>query len=203
MKQRMMRSSLLQIKMTRLIKGLLISILLFVSGCDKINDLLSGEMIPPGLIALKQDIKLQRLLLVSEKDANKSRAFAFHVVLTQNIQMAQDLSQMTADQYFKADKAKSFDQNYHGMYKIFKFSVIPNKKMPEMKLKIDSGSKYVGGYFFANLQQPKGNNRIRIPSSQQVMVKFSKDGMNLVTPDLLGEGLEALEEKIGIPVLNR
>lgn len=199
MKQRMMRSSLLQIKTTRLIKGLLSLGLLFVSGCDKVNDLLSGEMIPPGLIALKQDIKLQRLLLVSEKDANKSRAFAFHVVLTQNIQMAQDLSQMTADQYFKADKAKSFDQNYHGMYKIFKFSVIPNKKMPELKLKIDPGNKYVGGYFFANLQQPKGNNRIRIPSGQQVMVKFSKDGMNLVTPDLMGEGLEALEEKIGIP----
>jgi hypothetical protein len=161
--------------------------------------MLSGEMIPPGLIMLKQEIKLQRLLLVSDKDANSSRAFAFHVVLTKNIQMAQDLSQMTADQYFKADKSKAFDQNYHGMYKVFKFSVIPSKKMPELKLKIDPGSKYVGGYFFANLQHPKGNNRIRIPSGQQVMVKFSKDGMNLVTPDLLGEGVEALEEKIGIP----
>ncbi|QOL20152.1 type VI secretion system protein, membrane lipoprotein [Candidatus Bodocaedibacter vickermanii] len=201
MKQLMMRRWLQQIKTTWLIKGILSLSLLFISGCDKVNDLLSGEMIPPGLIALKQDIQLQRLLLVSEKEANKSRAFAFHVVLTKNIQMAQDLSQMTADQYFKADKSNVFAQNYHGMYKIFKFSVIPSKKMPELKLKIDPGSKYVGGYFFANLQQPKGNNRIRIPSGQHVMVKFSKDGMSLVTPDLMGEGLEALEEKIGIPGL--
>ena len=201
MKQLMMHRCLLQIKTTWLIKGIFSLSLLFVSGCDKVNDLLSGEMIPPGLISLKQDIKLQRLLLVSEKEANNSRAFSFHLVLTKNIQMAQDLSQMTADQYFKADKLKTFDQNYHGMYKVFKFSVIPNKKMPEQKLKIDPASKYVGGYFFANLQQPKGNNRIRIPSGQHVMVKFSKDGMSLVTPDMMGEGLEALEEKIGIPGL--
>jgi hypothetical protein len=198
-KQLMMRRSPQRMKTTWLIKGILGLCLLFVSGCDKINDLLSGEMIPPGLIMLKQEIKLQRLLLVSDKDANNSRAFSFHVVLTKNIQMAQDLSQMTADQYFKADKTKAFNQNYHAMYKVFKFSVIPSKKMPELKLKIDPGNKYVGGYFFANLQHPKGNNRIRIPSSQQVMVKFSKDGMNLVMPDLLGEGIEELEEKIGIP----
>jgi hypothetical protein len=35
------------------------------------------------------------------------------------------------------------------------------------------------------------------------MVKFSKDGMRLVTPDLMSEGVEALEEKIGIPGINR
>lgn len=176
--------------------GLILSLILF--GCDKINDLLSGEMIPPGLIMLKQDVKLQRILLVSDKDANKSRPFDFHVVLIKNLQMAQDVSQMAADEYFKADKAKAFDQNYHGMYKIFKFSIIPGKKFPEQKLKIDPGSKYVGGYFFANLQQPKGNNRIRIPSDTHVMIKFSKDGMSLVTPDLMSEGIEELESKIGI-----
>lgn len=175
-----------------------ISILFIVVGCDKINDLLSGEMVPPGLIMLKQDIKLQRLLLVSDKDANKSRAFPFHVVLTKNLQMAEDLSKMTSDEYFKADKAKVFDNNYHGMYKIFKFSIIPNKKLPEQKLKIDPASKYVGGYFFANLQQPKGNNRIRIPSGTHAMVKFTKDGMKLVMPDLLSEEVEELENKIGI-----
>jgi hypothetical protein len=169
-----------------------------LGGCDKINDLLSGEMIPPGLIMLKQDIKLQRLLVVSDREANKSRAISLHIVLTKNLQMAQDLSQMTAEQYFKAYKSKSFDENYHGMYKVFKISVMPGKKLPEVKLKIDPDSKYVGGYFFANLQHPKGNNRIRIPSDTHVMIKFSKDGMNLVTPDLMSEGLEALEGKIGV-----
>lgn len=185
--------------MTWTIKSILSLCLLSISGCEKINDLLSGEMIPPGLIMLKQDIQMQRLLLVSDKDANKSRSFMFHIVLTKNIQMAQDLSQMTADQYFKATKAKTFNQDYHGLYKVIKVDVTPGTKRPEMKIKIDPASKYVGGYFFANLQQPKGNNRIRIPSTPQVMVKFSKDGMSLVTPDLLSEGIEALEEKIGIP----
>lgn len=155
-------------------------------------------MIPPGLIMLKQDLNLQRLLLVSEKDANKSRSFAFHVVLTKNLQMAQDLSKMSADEYFKADKSKYFDQNYHGMFNIFKFSIIPSKKMSEQKINIDPGSKYVGGYFFANLQHPKINNRIRIPSGIHAMVKFTKDGMHLVTPDLMSEGVDALESKIGI-----
>lgn len=182
----------------RKISFFLVAASVLLAGCNKVNDLLSGEMIPPGLIMLKQDLNLQRLLLVSEKDANKSRSFAFHVVLTKNLQMAQDLSKMTADEYFKADKAKYFDQNYHGMFKIFKFSIIPSKKMPEQKLKVDSGSKYVGGYFFANLQHPKGNNRIRIPSGIHAMVKFTKDGMHLVTPDLMSEGIEELENKIGI-----
>jgi hypothetical protein len=183
------------------IKGLLFSApLLLLTGCDKVNDLLSGEMVPPGLIMLKQEIKLQRLLLVSDPDANKARAFDFYLVLTKNLQMAQDLSQMTSDQFFKSYKTATFDQNYHNMYKIYKFSIIPGKKNPERKLKIDPGSKYVGGYFFANLQQPKGNNRIRIPSTPQVMVKFSKDGMKLVTPDLMSEGIEELEEKIGTTV---
>lgn len=195
----MRQHRLLKAQTTRMIKDILCLSLLFLTGCAKINDMLSGEMIPPGLIMLKQDIQLQRLLLVSDKDANKSRSFTFHIVLTKNIQMAQDLSQMSADQYFKANKAKTFDQDYHGMYKVIKVDVTPGIKRPEMKIKVDPGSKYVGGYFFANLQQPKGNNRIRIPSTPQVMVKFSKDGMNLVTPDLMSEGIEALEEKIGIP----
>ena len=199
MKQFMKKSPPLWKITTRSIKRLSgLIIFLTLIGCDKINDLVSGEMVPPGLIMLKQDIKLQRVLLVSDKDANRSRAFAFHVVLTKNLQMAQDLSQMNAAEYFKADKAKAFDQNYHGMYKIFKFSIIPGKKFPEQKLKVDPNSKYVGGYFFANLQQPKGNNRIRIPSDPQVMVKFTKDGMSLVTPDLMSEGIEELEDKIGI-----
>jgi hypothetical protein len=165
--------------------------------------MLSGEMIPPGLIMLKQDIQLQRLLLVSDKDANKSRDFTFCIVLTKNLQMAQDLSQMTSDQFFKAVKTNAFVQDYHGMYKMIQFDVSPGKKQPEKHINVDPGSKYVGGYFFANLQQPKGNNRIRIPSTPQVMVKFSKDGMSLVTPDLMSEGVEALEEKIGIPGINR
>lgn len=170
------------------------------TGCEKVNDLLSGEMIPPGLVMLKQDIKLQRLLLVSDHVANKARAFDFYMVLTKNIQMAQDLSQMTADQFLKALKTNSFAQNYHNMYKIYKFSILPGKVFPEKQIKVDAGSKYVGGYFFANLQQPKGNNRIRIPSTPQIMVKFSKDGMKLVTPDFMSEGIEELEEKIGTAV---
>lgn len=173
---------------------------LLATGCDKINDLLSGEMVPPGMIMLKQEIKLQRLLLVSDPDANKGRAFEFYIVLTKNLQMAQDLSQMTADQFFKGLKANAFAENYHNMYKLYRFAIIPGKKLPEQKLKIDPGSKYVGGYFFANLQHPKGNNRIRIPSDLHVMVKFSKDGMTLVTPDLLTEEVEELEEKIGAAV---
>ena len=171
---------------------------LFVCGCDKINDLLAGEMVPPGLIMLKQDIQLQRLLLVADKDANKSRPFYFHIVLTKNLQMAKDLSQMTAAEYFKAHKAKKFDENYHGMYKIIPLTVTPGKKTPEKKIKTDSGNKYVGGYFFADLVRPKGSNRIRIPSAHQIMVKFTKDGMRLVTPDLMSEGIEALEDKVGI-----
>jgi hypothetical protein len=107
---------------------------------------------------------------------------------------------MTSDQFLKGFKTNSFDQNYHNMYKIFKFSIIPGKKFPDQQIKVDPGSKYVGGYFFTNLQHPKGNNRIRIPSSPQVMVKFSKDGMKLVTPDLMSEGIEELEEKIGAAV---
>lgn len=185
------------------IKSLLSICLLFVSGCTKINDLLAGEMVPPGLVMLKQDIQLQRLLLVADKDANKSRSFKFCIVLTKNLQMAQDLSQMTADQFFKALKTKAFSHDYHGVYFMKEFSVNPGKKLPELKIKVDPGSKYVGGYFFANLQQPKGNNRIRIPSTPQVMVKFSKVGMSLVTPDLMSEGIEALEDKIGIPGNNR
>lgn len=157
-------------------------------------------MVPPGMIMLKQEIKLQRLLLVSDPDANKGRAFEFYIVLTKNLQMAQDLSQMTADQFFKGLKANAFAENYHNMYKLYRFAIIPGKKLPEQKLKIDPGSKYVGGYFFANLQHPKGNNRIRIPSDLHVMVKFSKDGMTLVTPDLLTEEVEELEEKIGAAV---
>lgn len=176
-----------------------LAFLFFIAGCDKINDLLSGEMVPEGLIMLKQEIKLQRLLITSEKSCNKGRAFEFHVVLTKNLQMAKELSDMPAKDYFKAYKSKEFEKDYHGLYKVFKFDVMPGKKMPEKKLKIDSGSKYVGGYFFAKLQHPKGSNRIRIPSSTHVMVKFTKDGMSLVSPDLLSEGEEALEEKIQIP----
>lgn len=171
---------------------------MLLSGCDKINDLLSGEMIPPGFILLKQDIKLQRLMILSDKDANKSRALSFHVVLTKSLQMAKEVSEMDADAYFKADKAGEFHKNYHGSFKIFKFSVIPGKKMPEQHLKIDPSSKYVGGYFFAKLQHPKGKNRVRIPPSTHVMIKFTKSGMNLVTPDMSSEGTDALESKIGM-----
>ncbi len=176
---------------------------MFVSGCAKINDLLAGEMVPPGLVMLKQDIQLQRLLLVADKDANRSRSFKFCIVLTKNLQMAQELSQMTSDQFFKALKTKAFVHDYHGVYFLREFSVNPGKRLPELKIKVDPSNKYVGGYFFANLQQPKGNNRIRIPSTPQVMVKFSKDGMSLVTPDLMSEGIEAMEEKISIPGINR
>jgi hypothetical protein len=183
--------------MKRTTKSLLFFILLLLTGCDKINDLLSGEMVPPGLIMLKQEVKLQRLLLVSDPYTNNGKAFDTYLVLTKNLQMAQDLSQMTAYQFAKELKSDSFSQNYHGMYKILKFPIVPSIKRPEDKIKIDPGSKYVGAYFFAILQHPKGNNRIRIPSDLHVMVKFSKDGMKLVTPDLLSEGIEELEEKIG------
>jgi hypothetical protein len=83
---------------------------------------------------LKQDIQLQRLLLVADKDANKSRSFKFCIVLTKNLQMAQDLSQMTADQFFKALKTKAFSHDYHGMYFMKEFSVNPGKKLPELKM---------------------------------------------------------------------
>lgn len=169
-----------------------------VGGCDKVNDLLSGEMVPPGLIMLKQDISLQRVMILSDKGTNAGRSFAFHVVLTKNLQMAKELSDMDAKSYFEADKAGEFHKNYHGMFKIFKFSVIPGKKMPEQKLRVDPGSKYLGGYFFAKLQHPQGKNRIRIPPSTHVIIKFTKDGMALVTPDLESEGLEALQGKIGV-----
>lgn len=193
----------LKIQTTWMIKGILSLSLLFVSGCAKINDLLSGEMVPPGLIMLKQDIQLQRLLLVSDKEANNKRSFTVYLVLTKNLQMAQELSQMTSAQLVKAVKTNAFAHDYHGMYFLKGFDVTPGKALPEKKIKVDPGSKYVGGYLFANLQQPKGNNRIRIPSTPQVMVKFSKDGMSLVTHDLMSEGVEALEEKIGIPGINR
>lgn len=176
-----------------------VSLVLLSGGCDKINDLFSGEMVPEGMIMLKQEIKLQRLLISSEKSANKGRAFEVHVVLTKNLQMAKELSEMSAKDYFKAYKSKEFNKDFHGLYKVFKFDVMPGKKLPEKKLKIDSGSKYVGGYFFAKLQHPKGSNRIRIPSSTHVMLKFTKDGMSLVSPDLLSEGEEMLEEKLSIP----
>lgn len=171
---------------------------LIIFGCDKVNDLLSGEMVPPGMVMLKQDIKLQRLMILSDKNANKGRALAFHVVLTKNLQMAKEVSDMDADTYFKADKSGEFHKNYHGSFKIFKFSIIPGKKMPEQKLRVDPGSKYVGGYFFAKLQHPKGKNRVRIPPSTHVMIKFTKSGMNLVTPDMSSEGTDALESKIGM-----
>lgn len=185
-------------------KSLWISLvfLVLLEGCDKLNDLFAGEMVPEGLIMLKQEIKLQRLLITSEKTANHGRAFEFHIVLTKNLQMAKELSEMPAQDYFKAYKSKEFEKSFHGLYKVFKFDVMPGKKMPEKKLKLDSGSKYVGGYFFAKLQHPRGSNRIRIPSGTHVMIKFTKDGMSLVSPDLLSEGEEALEEKLMIPEIN-
>lgn len=156
-------------------------------------------MAPPGMIMLKQNLQLQRLLIVADDTANNSAAFSFHIVLTTNLQMAQDLSQMTAADYFRAYKSKTFSQNYHGMYKIIPISIIPGKRLPEQKILLDPGNKYVGGYFFAALERPRGINRIRIPSDAHLMVKFTKDGMQLVTPDLMSEGIEALENKIAVP----
>ncbi len=187
----------------KMMKSFWISLSLFlalvVGGCEKINDLLSGEMVPDGLIMLKQSLSLQRLLILSEKTANKGQAFECNLILTKNLQMAKELSQMPAKDYFKAVKSKEFEKNYHGLYKIFKFPVAPQAgNLPEQKLKLDSDNKYVGGYFFAKLQHPKGSNRIRIPSGPHVMVKFTREGMSLVTPDMMSEGEEALEDKLSM-----
>jgi hypothetical protein len=171
-------------------------LLISFCGCDKLENLFKDDF-PPSLLMFKQDISLEKLATLIDSDANRGQAFLFHIVLTTNLQMAQELATMTSAAYFHKYKNKEFNRSYFHQFTIYSFGFKPGHPYPAHKIKLDPKFKYVGGYFFAHLGSPKGEHRLKIPPDKNVVISITqKEGMILVNASGM-DGIEAgLEQKM-------
>ncbi len=172
-----------------------IAIVLLLSGCAALESL--ENELPPTLLMFKQKIILEKVATLIDSDANRGQAFLFHIVLTTNLQMAQELAMMPAAIYFQKYKNKEFNKNYFHQFTVYSFGFKPGQPYPEHKIKLDPKLKYIGGYFFAQLGSPKGDHRLKIPPDKNVVIRITqKEGMILVNAEGM-DGIEAgLEQKM-------
>lgn len=129
-----------------------------------------------------------------DPNANKSRAFACHIVVPYSKDLRDRIASMDAQTYFSS--INNLEKEYKDSLEIHKYDMIPGKNVLNQIVDIGSYSRAQGAFLFAKYST-QGKFMEDVGGSMSIVVKFLPYKIEVISANSLKELEESATNSVG------